>query len=277
MTTMQKLNDALTFVKSKTEIQPQLGLVLGSGLAALANDVEKAVSISFKDIPHFSTTKVEGHPGKLIVGEIQGVPVAVLQGRFHFYEGHSMESVMFPTRLLCKWGVKAMLLTNASGGLLNKMKPGDFMVITDHLNLFGENPLRGLNEDGLGPRFPDMTEAYDVRLRKILVSSFKRNKVKCFEGVYCGVSGPTYETPAEIRAYQKLGCSAVGMSTVPETIAARHMGVKVAGVSCITNLGAGLTKKKVSHDDVKEVAQLVEKKFSKVVLSAVKEFGKILK
>jgi len=276
MTTLEKIDEALAFVKSKTKVQPRLGLVLGSGLAAVANNVEKSVSISFKDIPHFSSTKVEGHPGKLVVGEMQGVPVAVLQGRFHYYEGHSMESVMFPTRLLCKWGVRAMLLTNAAGGLLDGMKPGDFMIIRDHINMMGENPLRGHNVDELGPRFPDMSDAYDVGLSEILAQSFKKNGVKCFDGVYCALSGPTFETPAEIRAYRMLGSGAVGMSTVPETVAARHMGVKVAGVSCITNLGAGLSKDKISHDDVKDVAKLVEKSFSTVVADAVKEFGKVL-
>lgn len=276
MTTMEKLDEALAFVKSKTKVQPRLGVVLGSGLASLANNVEKPVALSFQDIPHFSSTKVEGHPGKLIIGEMEGCPVAVLQGRFHYYEGHSMESVMFPTRLLCKWGVRAMLLTNAAGGLLEGMKPGDFMVIRDHLNFFGENPLRGHNVDALGPRFPDMSDAYDSGLSEILVQSFKKNKVKCFEGVYCGLSGPTFETPAEIRAYKLLGSGAVGMSTVPETIAARHMGIKVAGVSCITNLGAGLSKEKISHDDVKDVAKLVEKTFSVTMADAIKEFGKAL-
>lgn len=276
MTVVQKLDEALAFIRGQTSTQPLLGLTLGSGLASLADNVDKAVVIQYKDIPHFSSTKVEGHPGQLIIGEISGVPVAVLQGRIHFYEGHSMESVMFPTRLLCRWGIRALLLTNASGGMKEGMKPGDFMVIRDHLNMIGENPLRGLNEDELGPRFPDMSDAYDPKLAEILVRSFNKHNVKYFDGVYCGVSGPTYESPAEIRAYKMLGANAVGMSTVPETIAARHMGIRVAAVACITNLGAGLSKHKVTHDEVKDVAKLVEKSFSAVIADAIKEFGQAL-
>ncbi len=276
MSIIQKLDEALAFVKSKTTVQPRLGITLGSGLASLANTVENPVAIPYNQIPHFSGTKVEGHPGQLIVGTIRGVPVAVLQGRIHFYEGHSMESVMFPTRLLCRWGIGALLLTNASGGMKEGMKPGDFMVIRDHLNMIGENPLRGHNEDALGPRFPDMTEAYDPVLCEILVRAFNKHNVKYFDGVYCGVSGPTYESPAEIRAYKMLGASAVGMSTIPETIAARHMGVKVAGVACITNLGAGLSKQKINHDDVKHVAKIVEQSFSAVISDAIVDLGKVI-
>lgn len=276
MSVVQKLDEALAFVKSRTDIQPRLGITLGSGLASLANAVEKAVAIPFNEIPHFSGTRVEGHPGQLIMGYIRGVPVAVLQGRFHYYEGHSMESVMFPTRLLCRWGVGAMLLTNASGGIKEGMKPGDFMIIRDHLNMIGENPLRGPNEDTLGPRFPDMSEAYDPQLCEFLVRAFNKHNVKYFDGVYCAVSGPTYESPAEIRAYKMLGAGAVGMSTVPETIAARHMGVKVAGVACITNMGAGLSKQKISHDDVKHIAKLVEQSFTAVISDAIVEIGKVI-
>ena len=277
MSIIQKLDEALAFVKSQTNIQPRLGLTLGSGLASLASSVENPVTIPYNQIPHFSGTKVEGHPGQLIVGTIRQVPVAVLQGRIHFYEGHSMESVMFPTRLLCRWGIGALLLTNASGGMKEGMTPGDFMVIRDHLNMIGENPLRGPNEEELGPRFPDMTGAYDSELCEILVRSFNKHNVKYFDGIYCGVSGPTYESPAEIRAYKMLGASAVGMSTVPETIAARHMGVKVAGVACITNLGAGLSNQKINHDDVKQVAKIVEQSFSSVITDAIFEMGRIIK
>lgn len=262
---MTQLQETLTFLKSKTKINPQIGLVLGSGLGAFVNDMEVEVSIPFSEIPHFGKSSVEGHSGNLIFGHVGGVPVVVQQGRLHFYEGHSLESVVFPVRIMGLMGVKNLILTNSAGGCGDGMKAGDFMVITDHLNLTGHNPLLGPNLKELGPRFPDMTEAYDKNFVSLLSQIFKKHGIRFHQGIYAGLTGPTYETPAEVRYLKMIGSSAVGMSTVPETIVANHMGLKVAGISCITNLAAGISPQKLTHSEVTETAKLVESSFSKVL------------
>ncbi len=266
----QNVKETVAAIAKRSAIKPKLGFVLGSGLAHFADSVEKRVEFPFAQLPHFATASVEGHPGKLIVGEIEGVPVAVLQGRLHAYEGHSMEQVLYPVRTLSALGVKTVVVTNAAGGLKKIMKPGDFMIIKDHINLSGQNPLRGPNWDK-GPRFLDMTEPYDKKLNQILKACLRAQKARVFEGVYVGVMGPTYETAAEIQFYAKAGGGAVGMSTVTDVIAARHAGLRVAGLSCITNLGTGLSRMKLSHDDVKKVAQKVEKSFTKALIEFVKK------
>lgn len=271
----QQLQETLAHIRRQTKLAPQLGFVLGSGLASFADHVEAEAKIPFRELPHFATTTVEGHPGQLVLGHLEGVPVAVLQGRLHAYEGLSFEKVMYPVRTLAALGIKTLLVTNAAGGLKASMKPGDFMIIRDHINLCGENPLRGPNWS-YGPRFVDMTDAYDSQLSKILKASFVQEKTRVHEGVYVGVMGPTFETAAEIKFYGKIGGGSVGMSTVSDVIAARHTQIKVCGVSCITNLGTGLSKSKLSHDDVKDVAGKVEKKFAKSLVTFVKKAKHLL-
>jgi purine-nucleoside phosphorylase len=266
----KKLQETLEFLNKRAQFKPQLGIILGSGLSGFAKNVSAVAEIPFKDIPHFAPSGVEGHPGRLVLGTLEGVSVAVMQGRLHAYEGHSFEQVMYPTRTMAAMGVKTLAVTNAAGGLKKKMKPGDFMVITDHINLTGENPLRGPNWS-YGPRFVDMTEPYDPMLSKILKNCLKKEKAKVHEGVYMAVMGPTYETAAEIEFYARIGGGGVGMSTIAEVIAARHAGMKVVGVSCITNLGTGLSKAKLSHEEVKDVAEKVEIPFTAAMLEFVKK------
>jgi purine-nucleoside phosphorylase len=257
----ENLSESVKHIRSHCSLKPRIGVILGSGLGNFADSVSQEWSQEYAQIPHFGSTSVEGHKGALIIGKLSEVPVALLQGRLHLYEGHSMTQVVFPTRTLALLGIEALIVTNAAGGTARGMKPGDFMVIADHINLMGDNPLRGKNMDQVGPRFPDMTEAYDVNFQKIAVKIGKKLKVRVRSGVYAGVLGPTYETPAEVRYLQKIGTDAVGMSTVPEVIAANHFGLRVCGVSCITNLAAGISKERLSHDEVTTTAKAVEPKF----------------
>jgi len=261
METQKKVQETVDFICQKVKVRPYVGITLGSGLAAFGEAIDISYEISYSDLPHFPPPSVEGHPGRLLLGQVGEYSVAVLQGRVHYYEGHSPEEVVFPTRVLAQLGIKTLILTNAAGGLQSKMKPGDFMVIADHINLMGYNPLRGINIDEYGPRFPDMTEVYSANLRQQLIVLLNRQGVSFWEGIYCGVPGPNYETPAEVRYLAQIGGGAVGMSTVPEAIVARHMGVEVLGISCITNLAAGLSPTKLTHDEVKETASRVEKTF----------------
>lgn len=262
MSLLERLKQSTEFLKPMMAAEPKLAIVLGSGWGAFANHVEEAKVFPYSAIPGFLASSVEGHAGKLVIGKVRGVPVCVLQGRVHFYEGHSMDEVVHPVRTLAQLKIPNLLLTNASGGLIPSMNPGDFMLIRDHINLSGQNPLIGKDSLALGPRFPDMTEAYNNELSELLKQILHQHKAPFTEGVYGGLSGPTYETPAEVRYLRSLGLHAVGMSTVNETIAAHHMGMKVCGLACITNLGAGITGEKLSHADITHVAQKVEKQFS---------------
>ncbi len=264
-----KLIQARDFVASKTQLRPKVGLVLGSGLGAFASKVKAEITIPFEEIPNFAKPTVEGHGGKLIIGHVGSTPCAILQGRIHYYEGHTMENVILPVRVLGLLGVKKIILTNAAGGLAEGMSPGDLMIIKDHINVMGTNPLIGPNISELGPRFPDMTDLYSKNIREKMVASFKELKVDFQVGIYCGLSGPTYETPSEVEHVRRMGADAVGMSTVPEAIAARHMGVEVAGISCITNLAAGITGQALSHDEVTETGKLVEDKFTSVLMNLI--------
>lgn len=270
---LKQLDEAISFIDSKTSLKPKIGITLGSGLASFAELLDIDVAIPFAEIPHFSPSKVVGHPGKLVMGHLNGTPLAVLQGRIHYYEGHSMQQVVFPTRMLGRRGVETQIITNAAGGIDPKMNPGHLMIIRDHINLTGDNPLRGLNIDELGPRFPDMTDPFCptniVALDKIMTELNVPHSI----GVYCGVQGPTYETAAEVRYLQTIGGQAVGMSTVPEVIAARHMGMNVTGISCITNLATGISKEKISHEDVTIVAKRVEKDFVEVLTRFIATLG----
>lgn len=262
----KQLFETAEFLNKKTKLRPKLGYILGSGLSGFAKKVQADVEIPFQDIPGFAKASVEGHPGKLVIGKLGGVDVAVMQGRLHAYEGLSFEQVIFPMRALSAFGVTTVVVTNAAGGLMPKMKPGDFMVIKDHINLTGANPLRGPNV-AIGPRFVDMTEPYDKKLSSLLKDCLRKEKVRFHEGVYIGVMGPTYETAAEIKFYAKIGGGSVGMSTVAEVIAARHCGVRVVGLSCVTNLGTGLSKIKLNHEDVKDMAAKVEDKFIRTLVA----------
>ncbi len=269
---VESLESSVAYIRSvcpPTKLKPRVAIVLGSGLGSFVNNVEVEAAIPYTDIPGFIPPSVEGHKGRLILGHVKGVPAAVLQGRIHFYEGHSMTTVAHPVRTAALLGCEIVMLTNSAGGLDPSMRPGDFMVIDDHINLMGDNPLKGPNIEEFGPRFPDMTEAYDRKLSAKMDVIFKRMGTKYFRGVYCGVSGPTYETPAEVRYLQQLGGKAVGMSTVPETIAANHLGLRVCALSCITNLAAGLSNNKLSHDEVTETARAVESKFGQFLVEFI--------
>ncbi|MEJ7623590.1 MAG: purine-nucleoside phosphorylase [Pyrinomonadaceae bacterium] len=277
---------AAEYIKSQHGESPSVAIVLGSGLGAFADGVENSVRIPYADIPGFATSTVEGHAGQLVLGEIGGVGVAVQQGRFHYYEGYEMEQVVLPVRAFGLMGVKNLILTNAAGSLNSDMTPGSLMLISDHLNCLGVNPLRGLNDERFGPRFPDMTEVYDREFQQYTAEAADAIARERFEkgiddeltdflhrGVYCALSGPTYETPAEIKMYRQLGADVVGMSTAPEAIAARHMGMRVLGISCITNLAAGMGDQPIHHSEVMETGARVADVFKELLRRVVARIG----
>jgi purine-nucleoside phosphorylase len=262
------------FIRSKYPHAIDTAVVLGSGLGAFADELEGAVSIPFEEIPNFATATVEGHSGRLVLGSLSGIHLAIQAGRFHYYEGYEMDQVVFPIRTFGVMGINKLIITNAAGSLDTDMPQGSLMLITDHLNLMGANPLLGPNDDRFGPRFPDMTETYDTDFQRIASEEAAAIAQERFErgtdaeaanflhrGVYCALSGPTYETPAEIHMYRILGADAVGMSTVPEVIAARHQGMRVLGISCITNLGAGMVEGPIDHGAVMETGAKVAEIF----------------
>jgi purine-nucleoside phosphorylase len=251
-----------------------VGVVLGSGLGALTEAASDTLSIPYSEIPHFHGTSIEGHSGQLILGKINGIPTVFLKGRFHRYEGYPMDEVVFPTRVISALGIHTLILTNAAGGVNTRFRPGDLMLLEDHLNLMGDNPLMGPNMAELGPRFPDLTEAYSRTCLEIIEESAKELQLSITRGVYAGVLGPTYETPAEVRMLRILGADAVGMSTVPEAIAANHLGVRVAGVSCITNLAAGLSGRKLTHPEVLKNSQLATGKLCQLLEHAIPHLAK---
>jgi purine-nucleoside phosphorylase len=258
--TYDQLQEAAASIQSRIGAhKPKIGLILGSGLGAYAETLEDASTVDYGDIPNFPVSTVVGHAGRLIVGNKKGATCAAMQGRVHFYEGHDARTLVFPARTLITLGVETLIITNAAGGI--EHEPGTLMVITDHLNLFPDHPLRGDNDERLGPRFPDMTEAYHPELRQLAHASAKKINQTLAEGVYAGLPGPSYETPAEIRMLRTVGASAAGMSTVPEVIAANHMGARVLGISCITNKAAGLSGRPLSHDEVTETARDVHQTF----------------
>ena len=252
-----QIQAAKNYIQNKTSLTPHIGIILGSGLGAFAERLKQPVTIPYSDIPHFPQSSVEGHAGELWLGELHGVACAIMRGRVHFYEGYDLPQVTFPVRVLAALGVTQLVVTNAAGGVNPAFAPGDFMLIQDHLNLTGHNPLCGHNDERLGPRFPDMTYAYSVGLRSHVQQAAKTCGLILHEGVYAGLSGPSYETPAEIRMLQRLGADAVGMSTVAEVIVARHSGIEVCGISVITNRAAGLSSGPLSHEEVKEVGDRV--------------------
>jgi purine-nucleoside phosphorylase len=266
----EKITNAVTFLKTKYKQKPKLGLILGSGLGVLADEIKNPVKIPYGEIPDFPISTVEGHAGQLVFGLLEGVEVVAMQGRFHYYEGYSFDKVTFPVRVMNGLGVETLIVTNAAGGINENFSPGDLMLISDHINNMGSNPLIGPNDNRLGARFPDMSEAYSKELREIAKEKAQQLNLNIKEGVYVAFTGPTYETPAEIRAFRILGADAVGMSTVPEVIVARHSGVKVLGISCITNMAAGILDQPLSHEEVIETTERVKANFLLYVKELVK-------
>ncbi|NOU99283.1 purine-nucleoside phosphorylase [Paenibacillus planticolens] len=266
---IQKIQEAAAFISKETNIKPQIGLILGSGLGVLADLIEQPIVVDYSRIPHFPVSTVEGHAGELVVGTIKGKQVLVMKGRFHAYEGYGAETVSFPVRVMKELGVETLIVTNAAGGINESYQVGDLMVISDHLNLTYRNPLTGPNDAALGVRFPDMSEAYSKRLRKLAHEVAASQDFKLQEGVYVGLLGPNYETPAEIRMFRTLGGDSVGMSTVPEVIVARHAGIEVLGFSCISNMASGILDQPLSHAEVMETTEQVKPKFLKLVLGII--------
>ena len=255
------VRSAAEFVRGQLRTIPELALVLGSGLGAFASRLELATSVRYEDVPHWPASRVVGHDGRLVVGEAAGRVIAVLSGRAHFYEGYDLRTVTFATRVLGLLGVRVLILTNAAGGINTAFKPGDLMVIDDHLNLLGTNPLIGDNDERFGARFPDMTNVYSPRLRRMADEVGSTLGLRVPHGVYASCHGPSYETPAEVRYLRMIGADAVGMSTVPEAIVARHMGIEVLGISCITNMAAGVLPRPLNHEEVLETAARVHEEF----------------
>jgi purine-nucleoside phosphorylase len=272
---LPRLGEAVRAIQARSKHRPRIGVVLGSGMGAFARNLDEANVIPFAEIPHFPTSTAIGHPGELVMGLSQGVPLAVMAGRVHFYEGYSLQQVVFPVRVLGRLGVEILILTNAAGSVNTTFKPGELMIIQDHINFMGGNPLVGPNEDQLGLRFFDMSEAYDPALREIAERACWKAGVAVRKGVYIAVTGPSYETPAEIQMARALGADAVGMSTVPEAIAARHLGLRVLGLSCITNMGAGVIKKKLDHLEVLAVGERVKEALSDVLGRIVQEAARL--
>jgi purine-nucleoside phosphorylase len=260
-TSYARVEEAAASVRARCGSLPQIAIVLGSGLGDFADTLLDAIATPYGDIPHWPASNVVGHAGRLVIGSVAGKRMAALSGRVHFYEGHDLATVVFAVRVMGRLGVKQVILTNAAGGINTSFGQGALMVIDDHINMLGSNPLVGPNDDRFGPRFPDMSEIYSSRLRKIADDAARAKGVAVSHGVYVAVHGPSYETPAEIRAFRTLGADAVGMSTVPEAIAARHMGIEVLGISCITNMAAGVLPQPLVHDEVMETARRVRGSF----------------
>lgn len=255
-----RVEQAADYIRQNSGVRPEILLVLGSGLGALADAVDSARRISYQDIPGFPAVTVPGHAGNLVTGNWQNKPVVVMQGRFHYYEGHALSDVVFPLRVIQKLGIRYVVLTNAAGGVREDLQPGDLMLIRDHLGFFGESPLRGLNLDEFGPRFPDQGRIYTPELADIALRVAGKQNIKLSQGIYCFCKGPQFETPAEIHALRALGASAVGMSTVPEAVTAAHGGQKVLAISCITNMAAGILDQPLSHEEVMQTgARAAEK------------------
>jgi purine-nucleoside phosphorylase len=270
---IQSIDAAVAFIRSRSAVVPETGLILGSGLGNVVDAIEIDTAIPYSEIPGAVASTVVGHSGRMILGRASGVPVVVMQGRVHFYEGYEMDEVMFLSRVIGRLGINRLIVTNAAGGVNTSFIAGDLMLISDHINFMGVNPLRGPNIETLGVRFPDMTEAYPEELRNLARSAAATLGIAVKEGVYLALSGPTYETPAEIRALRILGADAVGMSTVPEVVAMSHMGIPVLGISCITNMAAGILKQKLSHQEVIDTTSRVQKEFTSLVLGVLQRFS----
>lgn len=273
-TAYEKLTRCYNAVRERTDFKPDIALVLGSGLGAMADEMDAELSISYNDIPDFPVSTVVGHKGRFVFGKIGGANVVVMQGRVHYYEGYPVTDVVLPIRLMKLMGADKLFLTNAAGGINPAFKAGDFMLITDHISALVPSPLIGGNINELGVRFPDMSEVYSRRLRAIIENSAAAEGIPLQRGVYIQTTGPNYETPAEIRAYGRLGADAVGMSTAIEAMAARHMGMEVCGISCISNLAAGISANPLSHAEVQETADRVAPLFKRLVTRSIADIGK---
>ncbi|WP_059103566.1 purine-nucleoside phosphorylase [Shouchella shacheensis] len=271
MSLLDKIKESVTFIQEKGALKPEIGLILGSGLGELADEIKNPTNIAYEDIPHFPVSTVEGHAGQLVLGELEGKPVIAMQGRFHYYEGYSMQEVTFPVRVMKALGASLLLVTNACGGMNKTFKPGDLMVITDHLNMTGDNPLIGENVAELGPRFPDMSQAYSSQRVAYALKVAKELSLDVQQGVYAGVTGPTYMTGAELIMLRELGGDVVGMSTIPEVIVAAHAGLEVLGLSCITDMAIGETIEGITHEEVVEVANRTKPVFIQYVKALVKD------
>jgi purine-nucleoside phosphorylase len=269
MTLYDRATEAASYVLVRTQLRPRIAIVLGSGLGAFADKIENGTAIPFADIPHFPESTVPGHSGRLVLGTVANIPVAVMQGRVHAYEGYTSDEVTFPVRVLGGLGITQLILTNAAGGINPAFRQGQLVLLADHINLSGRNPVAGKNEDRFGPRFFDMSEAYSARLRRFAHDASQAMSFRLDEGVYLSVLGPSFETPAEIRAFATMGADLVGMSTVQETIAARHMGIEVLGISCVTNMAAGIQKEPLSHEEVMATGRAVEAQLAELLTRVV--------
>ena len=267
---------AAKFIKKKTKLSPKIALVLGSGLGGFADEFANATRIPYSKIPHFPRSTAIGHVGQLVVGTVEGVDVVGMQGRVHLYEGYSAKDVAFPVRVFARMGVKAVILTNAAGGIKKDFTQGRLVVISDHINLQGANPLLGPNDDSLGPRFPDMSHAYDKKFRELALAEGRRLGINLGEGVYAGLAGPSYETPAEIHYLRAIGADLVGMSTVPEVIAARHSGIRILGISCVTNAAAGVLDQPLDHKEVLETAERIKGQFIGLLRAVIPDIASAL-
>ncbi len=257
-----RVENAARTIRARAAVDARIAIVLGSGLGGFAEDFADSVSVPYRDIPGFVSSTAQGHVGSLVIGKVDGVPVMAMQGRVHYYEGYSLEEVTFPIRTFKLLGIETLILTNAAGGIDVQLTQGALMVISDHLNLMGVNPLRGRNDDRFGPRFPDMSEVYSRDLQEIVTEEARDLGISARRGIYAALAGPSYETPAEIHLLRSLGADAVGMSTVPEAIVARQMGIKVVGISCITNMAAGIGDEPINHEEVMETGQRVRENFT---------------
>lgn len=276
MTAYEKLQNCLACVRAKTDFVPDVALILGSGLGALADEIEAVATVDYHDIEGFPVSTVPGHKGRFVFGYFGDVKVVIMQGRVHFYEGYDRSDVLLPTRLMVLLGAKALFLTNAAGGVNRSFNAGDFMLIRDHIMSLFPNPLIGANMDELGPRFPDMSEVYDKTLSQIILDTAAKFDIPMQQGVYCQLTGPTFETPAEVRMLTTLGVDAVGMSTACEAVAARHAGIRVCGISCITNQAAGISPNPLSHEEVSETGNRVGPIFRKLVRESIAAMGAAL-
>jgi purine-nucleoside phosphorylase len=267
-----KLHETMAFLQKKTPIKPFIGIVLGSGLGDLAESSAGDVVLSYEDIPYFVRSTVPGHPGKLFLGYLYDHPAIVMQGRMHYYEGYSMDEITFPVYLMGAMGVQNVIVTDAAGAINKKYRAGDIVFLTDHINAMGINPLRGPHHNSLGELFPDMSSIYNAQLRKFAKTTATRNRIRSHEGIYIGVQGPSYETPAEIRAFKDMGADVVGMSIVPEAVTASKMGMNVLGMVYVSNLAAGVSKKPLTHQEVINAGKLVRPRIGKIVQGVVSSF-----
>lgn len=270
----ERAEHASRIIRSRISVEPRIAIVLGSGLGGFADDFDDAVAIPYEDIPGFVRSTAQGHAGRLVIGNVDSIPVLAMQGRVHYYEGYSLEEVTFPIRVFNLLGIKTLVLTNAAGGINVQLTQGALMMISDHVNLMGVNPLRGPNDERFGPRFPDMSAVYSPELQELVVEEAKAINVEVRRGIYGALSGPSYETPAEIHLLRNLGADAVGMSTVPEAIVARHMGIEVLGISCITNMAAGISDEPINHEEVMATGNRVRATFTELLQRVISAINK---